>query len=195
LQNFLSLFFFGVVYDGLRANYTNCQAVEPIKEKDILLRKRIWRELDGNDKQNFGLTYAAQSACFIDALNEGIKAGKLEVYQDDRFINKMTLQEAQAILDNKNISRIDIKEDLILYGQDGKLVVRIIGIAPMKAVASGDSIIYQPICWMYYPATRDFITQYSVPGLATDNRITWDDFFEDRLFSSKVTKLSVHNNE
>jgi hypothetical protein len=73
------------------------------------------------------------------------------------------------------------------------MIVRIVGLAPVKDVY-GDGGEYrgkQAMFWLYYPDIRGLLAQYEVVNPLNDvARYTWDEFFESRQFSSKITKVS-----
>jgi hypothetical protein len=73
------------------------------------------------------------------------------------------------------------------------MVVRIVGLAPVKDIIGDDGIYRgsQPMFWLYYPDIRGLLAQYEVFNPQNDVfRYTWDEFFESRQFSSKITKVS-----
>ncbi|MES2701390.1 MAG: gliding motility protein GldN [Bacteroidota bacterium] len=72
---------------------------QPIRETDILWKKRVWREIDTREKQNVGFRYAGDEhtggGMFIEILIDGIKTGKITAYSamDDRFTTIMSKAE------------------------------------------------------------------------------------------------------
>ena len=154
----------------------------------------------------------------IDAIKRG-HATAYSSY-DDRFTSKLTtdqfmeqitgkvdtikvtdpvtgLETVQIIhhdFDPEKITKYRIKEDWIFDRNVGAMVVRIIGIAPVIDKYGADDGIYrgsQAMFWLYYPELRQTLAQYEVYNPDNDvNRYTWDEFFESRQFSSKITKES-----
>jgi hypothetical protein len=61
------------------------------------------------------------------------------------------------------------------------MVVRIAAIAPM---ANGKALF-----WVSYPDIRRYIARYEAYNGKTNARYTWDEYFESRQFSSKITKV------
>ena len=60
-----------------------------------------------------------------------------------------------------------------------------------KKSASGEYIGSAPFFWLYYPDIRDVLAQYEVFNPENDiARMTWDDYFEGRFFSSYIYKIS-----
>ena len=198
---------------------------QPIREADILWKKRVWREIDTREKQNVAFRYAGDESSgggmFIEILIDGLKTGKIKGYKtfDDRFTQQMskedimesvagkvdtitvvdpiTNQETQKIttrdFDPTKITKYRLKEDWIFDRNQGQMVVRIVGIAPVKDVYDENNVYRGPqaMFWLYYPDIRGLLAQYEVYNPANDiSRYTWDEFFEGRQFASKITKMS-----
>jgi len=198
---------------------------QPIREADILWKKRVWREIDTREKQNVAFRYAGDESSgggmFIEILVDGLKTGKIKGYKqfDDRFstllskeeimesvagktdttlvVDPTTNEEKQMIVhrdfDPNSIRKYRIKEDWIFDRNQGQMVVRIVGIAPVKDVVGDDGVYRgsQAMFWLYYPDIRGLLAQYEVYNPANDiSRYTWDEFFEGRQFASKITKMS-----
>ncbi len=200
-------------------------AWQPIREADILWKKRVWREIDTREKQNVGFRYAGDESSgggmFIEILIDAIKRGKIKAYNtfDDRFTTYMTKEDimesiagrtdTQVITDPvtgtevtryikhdfnpETITKYRVKEDWIFDRNQGQMVVRIVGIAPVQDVI-GDDGVYRgskAMFWLYYPDIRNLLAQYEVFNPLNDiARYTWDEFFESRQFSSKIIKVS-----
>jgi len=87
-----------------------------------------------------------------------------------------------------------IKEQLIFDKEASRLFTRIIGIAPIaKQVVGGKS---QPrlLFWIYYPDLRKTLAKvdvYNPKNFAS--RMTWEELFESRFFSSYIIKSSANN--
>ncbi len=197
---------------------------QPIREADILWRKRVWREIDTREKQNVGFRYAGDEnsggGMFIEILIDAIKRGKIKAYSnfDDRFTQTITKEQlmeqitqkpdTQTItdpitgkeeiriinhdFDPSAITKYRLKEDWIFDRNQGQMVVRIVGLAPVKdIVVDGDYRGSQAIFWLHYPDIRNLLAQYEVFNTQNDEfRQTWDEFFESRSFSSRITKVS-----
>lgn len=159
---------------------------------------------------------------FIEILLDAVKKGKVKAYStfDDRFTTAMSKQEVMDQLTGKDDStmvtdvvtgeqRIQIthkdfdpelvikyrlKEDWIFDRNLGRMVVRIMGIAPIIAKIdpnTGESRGQSALFWIYYPEARQALAQYEVFNPDNDvQRLTWDDYFENRFFSSYVIKAS-----
>ena len=87
-----------------------------------------------------------------------------------------------------------IKEQLIFDKEASRLFTRIIGIAPIaKQVIGGKS---QPriLFWIYYPDLRKTLAKVDVYNPKNyASRMTWEELFESRFFSSYIIKSSANN--
>ncbi|PZF73294.1 type IX secretion system ring subunit PorN/GldN [Taibaiella soli] len=199
---------------------------QPIREADVMYKKRVWREIDIREKQNQAFRYPGDEntggGYFIEILLDAVKKGKIKAYStfDDRFTTAMSKQEVMDQLTGKDdstlvtdvvtgaqtvqithkdfnpdlIIKYRIKEDWIFDRNQGRMVVRIIGIAPIVAKidpTTGEPRGQSPLFWIYYPEARQALAQYEVFNPDNDvQRLTWDDFFENRFFSSYIIKAS-----
>lgn len=87
-----------------------------------------------------------------------------------------------------------IKEQVIFDKEASRLFTRIIGIAPIaKQVIGGKS---QPriLFWIYYPDLRKTLSKVDVYNPKNSaSRMTWEELFENRFFSSYLIKTSANN--
>ena len=87
-----------------------------------------------------------------------------------------------------------IKEQVIFDKEASRLFTRIIGIAPIaKQVVAGKS---QPrlLFWVYYPDLRKTLAKVDVYNPKNfSSRMTWEELFESRFFSSYIIKSSANN--
>ncbi len=161
-----------------------------IKMSDLLRRRRIWEEISTTDDKLFGL--ANYRRPLFDVLINGINDGKVKAYAntDDRFTRELTKEEfsaqfGKATTANTHVTKYIIKEDS-LYVNTGEITVRIIGLAPVSAVTQPDGTVKEePLFWVYYPDSRPYFSQSIITGTGT-----WDDFFERRYFTQKITKMA-----
>ncbi|MCE3281333.1 MAG: gliding motility protein GldN [Chitinophagaceae bacterium] len=91
-----------------------------------------------------------------------------------------------------------IKEQVFFDKESSRLFTRIIGIAPMairtaQPGTNTPSLPY-PLFWVYYPDLRYKLAQTFVYNPKnTNGRMSWEDLFENRFFSSYITKSSMDN--
>jgi len=97
-----------------------------------------------------------------------------------------------------SIFQFKIKEEVVFDKESSRLITRILGIAPMgPTIVNGkiysDGNTY-PLFWIYYPDARSFLTKYEVYNPKNfGNRMTWEDLFESRMFSSFIVKSTIDN--
>ena len=158
---------------------------------------------------------------YIEILMNAVKNGRIKAYSglDDRFTTAMTRDaimeqlagkpdtnyvedavtgQTKMIITQRDfnpdaITKYRIKEDWIMDRNLGRMVVRIIGIAPYidRVGPDGEYRGSQALFWLYYPEVREVNAQYEVYNPENDAaRMTWDEFFESRQFASRIVKVS-----
>lgn len=204
---------------------TRVLAWQPVRENDVLWRKRVWREIDTREKQNQSFRFPGDDATgggfYIEIIMNAVKNGRLKAYSgiDDRFTSALTRDMVMEIMTGKPdtqivenavtgetemritqrdfnpdaVTKYRIKEDWIMDRNLGRMVVRIVGIAPYidRYDANGEFRASAPLFWLYYPEVREVNAQYEVYNPANDAaRMTWDEYFESRQFASRIVKVS-----
>lgn len=197
-----------------------------IREADVLWKKRVWREIDTRQKQNFAFRYPGDEesggGMYIEILLHAVKQGQVTAFADERFTQPLTLEDVMGKLATKadtqdvedpitgqinqiitvrkfnpdDITKFRLKEDWIFDKNLGRMVVRIIGIAPYidKKNNDGSFRLSLPLFWIHYEDIREHNAKFEVYNPENDVfRITWDDFFEKRMFSSFVLKSTINN--
>ncbi len=81
----------------------------------------------------------------------------------------------------QQIDRYKIVEDWIFDRKQNAMVVRIVAIAPMTQG--------KPLFWVSYPEIRRYIARYEAYKGKNNASYNWDEYFESRQFSSKITNL------
>ncbi|NCX94972.1 MAG: gliding motility protein GldN [Chitinophagia bacterium] len=143
---------------------------------------------------------------------------------NDRFGQKLTKEEISAKFDpqidsismedpetgltvkvatNKEfnpqfVTKYRIKEDWIFDKNTVSINVRIVGIAPIIDIYDNNGNYKGPqtMFWLYYPDVRKYLAQYFVYNDANDaHRQTWDEYFEQKCYSAKITKISNSLNQ
>ena len=104
-----------------------------------------------------------------------------------------------------SVYQYKVKEEWIFDKESSKLYVRIIGICPIISMASktsGAKIGDFPLFWVYYPdypksvqgSLRPLLAEYETFNPKNFGaRMTWEELFENRMFSSYVTKSTMEN--
>ena len=191
---------------------------EHLREADVFWQKRVWRVIDTRQKMNQNFGFAKEP--FIKVLLDVVKNNpNVRVYLDDEFTTPTTFTEVNSQLggsdstfvvdpdtgegvwrvvsndfDWATVTRFRVKEDWIFDQEAGRMVVRVLGVSPIRDVLdknTGDLRGTQAMFWAYYPDLRDHLIHKEVFNQQNDsNRLTWDDLFEMRLFSSYIMKES-----
>jgi gliding motility associated protien GldN len=100
---------------------------------------------------------------------------------------------SQESFDPKAITKLRIKEEWVFDREASRLFVRILGIAPVKTIQRGNSTQNEVMFWVYYPDLRKTLAKYEVynPKNLGYGRMTWEELFESRMFSSYITKSTL----
>ena len=97
-----------------------------------------------------------------------------------------------------NVMKFRIKEEWIFDREASRMFVRILGIAPLKTsynpvtgAERGQVVMF----WVYYPDLRPTLAKYEVynPKNMGTGRMTWEELFESRMFSSYIVKSTIDN--
>lgn len=186
----------------------------PVREADILWEKKVWQVIDTREKMNHIFNYAELP--FFELLGKAIVAGEITAYEDEQFtipIDKEEIKERlfrsdtfeitdpvtyeikiQVIgnhVDHSEIVRYRIKEVWFFDTRTSTMRVRILGIAPIRAVHRENNVlIYEtPLFWIYYPDCRSALAQHLVYNEKNDKGVlSWEDLLEMRMFSSYIYK-------
>ena len=98
--------------------------------------------------------------------------------------------------DPDSIYQFRIKEEWVFDKESSRMFVRILGIAPVKQLytTTGTFIGPVPMFWVYYPDTRPVLAKFEAfNGKNFGARMTWEELFENRMFSSYVTMSTMDN--
>ncbi|RYD89108.1 MAG: gliding motility protein GldN, partial [Sphingobacteriales bacterium] len=114
---------------------------------------------------------------------------------DPSKIVKYTVTSAS--FDAKSVTKLRIKEEWVFDREASRMFVRILGIAPLKTLMNangterGSSVMF----WVYYPDLRATLAKYEVynPKNMGASRMTWEELFEARMFSSYIIKSTLDN--
>ncbi|MBL7939317.1 MAG: gliding motility protein GldN [Flavobacteriales bacterium] len=91
------------------------------------------------------------------------------------------------------VTRYLLKEDWIFDKQRGVMEPRIIGLAPLREVRGDDGELrgHAPLFWLYFPELRYVLANAQAFERNNDaGGRSFDKIFQDRLFSSYITKVS-----
>jgi gliding motility associated protien GldN len=190
-----------------------------IREADVFWKKRIWRVIDTRLKLNLPFAYPKEPlvALMIKGIEEGVltpydhaSGDDFEARLSDGDWNRMmhridtvcvpnprdptidTCFPIDRTFDPGTVTKFRIKEDWIFDEERSEMVVRIVGIAPVRDVMDpntgekrGESILF----WINYEEARPFLASHFAFNPQNDFvKATWDDVFEMRLFESYIVK-------
>jgi len=131
---------------------------------------------------------------------EGLTQGKADTVAqtDPNDINKVVRYVVtRASFDPKSVTKLRIKEEWVFDRESSRMFVRILGISPIltKYLPSGQEFGSTPMFWIYYPDLRPLLVKSEVynPKNMGQGRMTWEELFESRMFSSYITKSTLDN--
>ncbi|MBU6158396.1 MAG: gliding motility protein GldN [Bacteroidetes bacterium] len=121
------------------------------------------------------------------------------VYDAEGNITKYKVSNRAFELDS--IYLFKVKEEWVFDKESSRLFVRILGIAPMQRLKRSDgedldpgNPIFAPMFWVYYPDCRGILSKFDAyNGKNYGGRMSWEELFENRFFSSYITKTTMDN--
>ncbi|HEX5654275.1 MAG TPA: gliding motility protein GldN [Chitinophagaceae bacterium] len=126
------------------------------------------------------------------------KADTTPVY-DIKELDKITgYKVTRASFDAKSVTKLRLKEEWVFDREASRLFCRILGVAALKTEyipnttrERGTSTMF----WVYYPDIRPMLAKAEVynPKNMGQNRLTWEELFESRMFSSYIVKSTIDN--
>ena len=187
----------------------------PLREADIFWERGIWQVIDVREKQNTPFMYPERP--LFEIIKDAAMAENITLYdtENDRFETPLLKEELEDILNEtdtivtvhpitydeeirivsnninwEDIKRFRIKEIWFVNSKTSQMEVRILGIAPMLEVKDemGNFLYEKPMFWAYYPELREVLAQNQVFNSNQASRVTWDDWMEQRRFSSFIYK-------
>ncbi len=122
---------------------------------------------------------------------------------DVKDINKIVgYVVTRASFDAKSVTKLRLKEEWVFDREASRMFVRILGIAalkteyfqgvgPLAGKERGTSVMF----WVYYPDLRPILAKAEVynPKNMGQSRMTWEELFESRMFSSYIVKSTLDN--
>lgn len=126
-------------------------------------------------------------------------AGKVDttpVYSIDDPTKIDKYRVVRSSFNADDIVKYRLKEEWVFDKQTSRLYVRILGIAPLKTLyrADGTERGSTPMFWVYYPDLRATLAKYEVYNPKNFGaRMSWEELFESRMFSSYIIKSTLDN--
>ncbi|MBA3649281.1 MAG: gliding motility protein GldN [Chitinophagales bacterium] len=189
-----------------------------INESNVLWQKRVWRVIDAKEKMNFPFRYEGNDwkgmKSLVMILREAAINGEITVYNEDYLQTPETPADVDKFgagtdtiamndlegnfsrdtvikkeFDPTRVSKYRVKEDWFIDKQTSQMMVRIEAVAPLYY--DDQAQIEIPMFWAYYPDCRSVLAKQEVFNPKNDAvRLSWDDLFEMRYFSSYIIKES-----
>lgn len=133
-----------------------------IAEKDISWRRRLWRDIDVNDIAN------SKESNLANILMQEIEKGDIKGYspKDNRFTMEMNADEMK-VAKVLHTTKFQVKEDWLFIPKENKMVIRIVGIAPLDDKGN-------PVYWVFYPQAADYLAQYKLSSNDNSTK-SWDE--------------------
>jgi gliding motility associated protien GldN len=192
---------------------------ENFREADAFWQKRVWRLIDTREKMNFNFKCQRHypNELFFNIINKAALSGEIKAFKTDDCVDSFTINEIVQMgtskdsvpiidpitgniidykevinqLDYNKVNQFRIMEDWYFDEQTSTMKVRIIVIAPIFEKEVAGQIISLPMYWIYYPDIRKSLAKIETFNPKNDAiKLTWDDIFEMRYFSSYITKES-----
>jgi gliding motility associated protien GldN len=160
---------------------------------------------------------------FISILLQALQDSLVTAFSDERFTTPMTKAEIAKMVAGEELEfqvpdsfgniigtikkrnevnldsfyKFRIKEEVIFDKESSRLFWRILGIAPIKnitLVSTGVNLGESELFWVYYPDLRPILSKYEVyNGKNFSGRMSWEELFENRMFSARIIKTSMDN--
>jgi gliding motility associated protien GldN len=97
-----------------------------------------------------------------------------------------------------SVMKIRLKEEWIFDREASRMFCRIIGICPIKTVyfeGTKRERGVEPMFWIYYPDLRPTLANFNVYNSKNmgAGKMTWEELFESRMFSSYIIKSTLDN--
>ena len=125
-------------------------------------------------------------------------ADTVAVY-DPNDINKVTgYKVTRSSFDPKAVTKLRLKEEWVFDRESSRMFCRILGIAALKTEyfpntqkERASSVLF----WVYYPDLRPMLAKNEVynPKNMGQSRMTWEELFESRMFSSYIVRSTIDN--
>ena len=130
----------------------------------------------------------------LGALSSG-KPDTIPVSDLEGNVIKYNVMTKEPSLDS--VYKYLIKEEVVFDKESSRLYTRILGIAPEMPITLSDGTslgTMRKLFWIYYPELRTTLAKYEVYNPKNFGaRMSWEDLFESRMFSSYITKTTLDN--
>ena len=177
--------------DQINDPLANARHIYPIRETDVFWTKEVLRSIDLSAQPNNQLlhikTAKDTNQTITSILQQALTDDKIQAFANAH--DKVALNQGDAIQLLAGIDTIAIKKIFLLESWQfdpsiKKMISRIVSIAPCR-FENKDTSHYKEIFWFKYIALRPIFEQDYITDM------TVRDFFENRLFTSKILNIST----
>lgn len=189
---------------------------EPLREADAAFQWTLERIIDTREKQNVALNWPQNS--LRELVYKAVLTGQVPAYKNNEFtetyadttipslgrychivytlcpdaVDPEDLCE-QTICEEPDLEKMTkwrIVEEWIFDSEQSRMIPRIVGMALMyKPIAAGVELPETPLFWVKYDDLRPQLAQNKMLNVHNERaNVSFDHFFQARLFSSYVTK-------
>lgn len=118
-----------------------------------------------------------------------------DIKQIDKIIGYVV---TRASFDPKSVTKLRIKEEWVFDRESSRMFCRILGIGVLKTEYFPNTMKERgtsSLFWVYYPDLRPTLAKYEVYNAKNmgQSRMTWEELFESRMFSSYIVKSTLDN--
>lgn len=135
----------------------------------------------------------------MDELNQKVAGGydtadRVDINDPSKIVARVVTLKT---FDPNSVVKLRIKEEWVFDRESSRMFCRILGIAPVQTIynENGKERGQQVMFWIYYPDLRATLAKYEVynPKNMGQSRMTWEELFESRMFSSYILKSTMDN--
>jgi gliding motility associated protien GldN len=158
----------------------------------IILKAIRDREITAFDPLDDRFTTPLTPQAVMESFSGGVDT--VPVYDLQGNIERYEVRTKEV--DPDSIYQFRVKEEWVFDKESSRMFVRILGICPVKPIytSTGQFIDMSPLFWIYYPDARGVLSRFEAfNGKNFGARMTWEELFENRMFSSYITKTTMDN--
>lgn len=158
----------------------------------IILKAIRDREITAFDPLDDRFTTPLTPQAVMESFSGGVDT--VPVYDLQGNIERYEVRTKEV--DPDSIYQFRVKEEWVFDKESSRMFVRILGICPVKPIytSTGQFIDMSPLFWIYYPDARGVLSRFEAfNGKNFGVRMTWEELFENRMFSSYITKTTMDN--
>jgi len=213
------------VFEEIHVEFKRPVPYPPLRQADVVYKKRIWQKIDFREKMNQQFYYPINEhvgwKSFMTTIIDALRSGDLTAYDDridDEFTSPLTWNDIEFRLKGQadsidqyderglflgkkiiyaseyqegEVKSLKLKEVWYFDKQRSQMMVRILGLGPVREFVDPETYENreETLFWIYFPDARSVLAKSMVFNRQNSAaRLTYDDVFWKRLFSSYVFK-------